>query len=87
VQQPAARTIYTPAPYRDVLLKIYAGLGVTASIAAPSAVAASESRAGIKVNDRGYGAIHFERIGANVAIERRCATCGGWAQAPCNSPH
>jgi len=69
VQQPAARTIYTPAPYRDVLLKIYAGLGVTASIAAPSAVAASESRAGIKVNDRGYGAIHFERIGANVAIE------------------
>ena len=69
VQQPAARTIYAPAPYREVLLKIYAGLAVTASIAAPSAVAASESRASIKVNDRGYGAIHFERIGPNVAIE------------------
>jgi GNAT superfamily N-acetyltransferase len=69
VQQPAARTIYAPAPYREMLLKIYAGLGVTASIAAPSAVIALESRTGIKVNDRGYGMIHFERIGPNVAIE------------------
>jgi hypothetical protein len=69
VQQPAARTIYASAPYREVLLKIYAGLGVTASIAAPSAVAASESHSGIKVNDRGYGAIHFERIGRNIDIE------------------
>jgi hypothetical protein len=69
VQQPAARTIYAPAPYREMLLKIYAGLGVTASVAAPSAVIARESRTGIKVNDRGYGMIHFERIGPNVAIE------------------
>jgi hypothetical protein len=69
VQQPAARTIYAPAPYREMLLKIYAGLGVTASVAAPSAVIARESRTGIKVNDRGYGTIHFERIGPNVAIE------------------
>jgi hypothetical protein len=69
VQQPAARTIYASAPYREVLLKIYAGLGVTASIGAPSAVAHSESHSGIKVNDRGYGAIHFERIGPNIDIE------------------
>jgi hypothetical protein len=69
VQQPAARIIYAPAPYREVLLKIYADLGVTASIAAPAAVAASESRTGIKVNDRGYGVIHFDRIGPEVAIE------------------
>src|SRR5262249_26840553 len=69
VQQPAARTIYAAAPYREILLKIYAGLGVTASVAAPSAVVARESRTGIKVNDRGYGMIHFERIGPNVTIE------------------
>ena len=29
VQQPAARTIHAPAPYRETLLKIYASLGVT----------------------------------------------------------
>src|SRR5262249_3334438 len=48
VHQPAARTIYAAAPYREILLKIYAGLGVTAAVAAPSAIVASESRTGIK---------------------------------------
>ena len=65
----AARTIHAPAPYREMLLKIYASLGVTVSVAAPAAAAAPASRTGIKVNDRGYGAIHFERIGPNAAIE------------------
>jgi hypothetical protein len=69
VQQPAARTIYAPAPYRETLLKIYASLGVTVSVAAPATAAASESRTSIKVNDRGYGVIHFERIGPGVTIE------------------
>jgi len=69
VQQPAARTIHAPAAYREILIKIYAGLGVAASVAAPSAVAARDSRTAIKVNDRGYGMIHFERIGPNAAIE------------------
>jgi len=69
VQQPAARTIHAPAPYREMLLKIYASLGVTVSVAAPAAAAAPESRTGIKVNDRGYGVISFERIGPNAAIE------------------
>jgi hypothetical protein len=69
VQQPAVRTIYAPAPYRETLLKIYASLGVTVSAAAPAAMSASESRSSIKVNDRGYGVIHFERIGPGVAIE------------------
>jgi Acetyltransferase (GNAT) family len=69
VQQPAARTIHAPAPYREVLLKIYASLGVSVSVAAPAALAAAESRTGIKVNDRGYGVIHFERIGPACAIE------------------
>ncbi len=69
VQPPAARTIHAPPPYRDMLFKIYASLGVTASVAAPSAAAAPDSHTGIKVNDRGYGAIHFERIGPEAAIE------------------
>jgi hypothetical protein len=69
VQPPAVRTIYAPAPYRDVLLKIYASLNVTVSAAASSAPAAAESCTGIKVNDRGYGVIHFERIGLNAGIE------------------
>jgi hypothetical protein len=69
VTEPAARTIHAPAPYRDMLLDIYASLGVTVSAATPSAACAPRSRTGIKVNDRGYGMIHFERIGANAAIE------------------
>jgi hypothetical protein len=69
VQQPAARTIHAPAPYREMLLKIYANLGVTVSVAAPAGAAAAESRTGIKLNDRGYGVIHFEQIGPQAAIE------------------
>ncbi len=52
-----------------MLLKIYASLGVTVSVAAPATVAAPASRTGIKVNGRGYGVIHFERIGPDSAIE------------------
>ena len=75
VQQPVTRVIYAPAEYRDILLKIYANLGVTASFASPSAGAAKESRTGIKVNDRGYGVINFEQIGPNAAIELSQALC------------
>jgi hypothetical protein len=73
VQQPAARTIHAPAPYREMLLKIYARLGVTVSMAAPAAAAPAESRTSIKVNDRGCGVIHFERIGPDSCIELRQA--------------
>jgi hypothetical protein len=69
VQPPVARTIQTPAPYRDMLLKIYESLGVTVSVAERSGAAVAESNTGIKVNDRGYGVIQFERIGPNAAIE------------------
>jgi hypothetical protein len=34
-----------------------------------SAAAAADSRTSIKVNDRGYGLISFQRIGPNAAIE------------------
>jgi hypothetical protein len=73
VQPPAERTVHAPAPYREMMLKIYASLGVTVSVAAPASAAAPESRTGIKVNDRGYGMIHFERIGPDATIELRQA--------------
>jgi hypothetical protein len=69
VERPAARSIHAPAPYREMLLRLYAGLGASVSVAAPAAVAATDSHTGIKVNDRGYGLIAFERIGPNAAIE------------------
>jgi hypothetical protein len=69
VQPPAARTIQAPAPYRDVLLKIYESLGVTVTEATASSAAVPDSRTAIRVNDRGYGVIQFERIGPNAAIE------------------
>jgi hypothetical protein len=69
VGQPAARTIQAPAPYRDMLLRLYASLGVSVSVAPPAAPPAADSRTGIKVNDRGYGVISFQRIGPNAAIE------------------
>ena len=69
VGQPAPRTIHAPAPYRDILLKLYASLGVSVSVAPPAAPPAADSRTGIKVNDRGYGLISFQRIGPNAAIE------------------
>ena len=90
VQQPAARTIHAPAPYREMLLKIYASLGVTVSVAAAAGADAPASRTSVKVNDRGYGVIHFEQIGhrkPRSSLDRRCATCGRSAPVRCNSPH
>jgi hypothetical protein len=67
VQQPGARTVHAPAPYRELLLKIYESLGVTATVAASSGVALANSRMGTKVNDRGYGVIQFDQIGIDFA--------------------
>ena len=94
VQPPAARTIQAPAPYRDVLLKIYESLGVTVTVAAASGAAVPDSRTGIKVNDRGYGVIQFERIGPNAAIEleqalrdvRALGACSVQLSAPIADP-
>ena len=68
VQPPAPRIIYAPAPYREMLLKLYASLDVAVA-PGESAAAAADSRTSIKVNDRGYGLISFQRIGPNAAIE------------------
>ncbi len=69
VRPPAPRTIHVPAPYRQILHKVYASLGVAVSEPAMAGSAAQESRTSIKVNGRGYGVIEFEQIGLNAAIE------------------
>jgi hypothetical protein len=69
VQPPAARTIQAPEPYREMLLEIYKSLDVVVAVAEASGAAVPDSRTAIKVNDRGYGVIQFERIGPNCAIE------------------
>lgn len=69
VQRAAPRVIHAPAPYREILLKLYESLGVTVSMAAPAQVAAPDSRTRIKVSDRGYGMIFFGQIGPNAPIE------------------
>lgn len=94
VQPPQARTIEAPAAYRDVLLDIYRRLGVTVSIADGSVAAASESTTGIKVNDRGYGTIRFERIGPKAGVEleralrdvRALGACSVQLAAPVGDP-
>jgi hypothetical protein len=69
VQPAAQRIIHAPEPYRGMLLKIYASLGVSASVAAPADPAMMQSETGIRVNERGYGVIHFDRIGTSAGIE------------------
>ena len=67
VQPPAPRIVYAPAPYREMLLKLYASLDVT--VAPGESAAAADSRTSIKGNDRGDGLISFRRIGPSAAIE------------------
>jgi hypothetical protein len=67
VQPPAPRTIHAPEPYQGLLLKIYESLDVTVTVGAASNVAFTDSRIGLNVNDRGYGTIHFDRIGIDFS--------------------
>jgi hypothetical protein len=93
VQPPTPRIIYAPASYCEILLKLYASLGVTVSAGA-SAADAANSLTGIKVNDRGYGLISFQRIGPNAAIElaqalrdvRALGACSVQLSAPVSDP-
>lgn len=69
VQPPGARTLHVAGPYQDVLLGIYGSLGINAAVAPRTEPAMPDSRTGLSVNDRGYGVIRFESIGANCAVE------------------
>lgn len=69
----APRSIYAPAPYRDVIVKIYERLGVAAPLADPAAPNGAESQADVKVGAEDDGEIRFGRIGANADIELKQA--------------
>ena len=69
VQPPAPRVLQSSGPYQDLLLKIYERLGVKAAIAKPDGPVIADSTTRIRVNDRGYGVIRFDRIGSNCAVE------------------
>jgi hypothetical protein len=94
VRPPAPRTIYAPEPYREILYRVYASLGVTVSTPAVAGSAARNSRTSIKVNGRGYGVIAFEQIGLNSAIElgqalrdvRALGGCSVQLSAPLDDP-
>lgn len=69
VQPPAARRLHIAGPYEPVVKNIYDTLGVTVELAGREAPTAGDSRTALKVNDRGYGVIRFERIGSNCSVE------------------
>jgi hypothetical protein len=69
LRPPGPRMIHAPAAYRDVLLKLYASLGATPTLATPTAVSTADSQTDIKLNGHGYGVISFRQIGPNAPIE------------------
>lgn len=69
VQPPAARVLHIAGPYEAVVKTIYDALGVKAELAPRAGTPAGDSRTALKVNDRGYGVIRFERIGGNCGAE------------------
>jgi hypothetical protein len=72
---PAARAICVPDAYRDTVAEIYRSLGVTVSLRDSALPEASASSTAVKVDHRGYGKIHFERIGTNSGVELAQALC------------
>ncbi len=71
--QPSERAIHAPDSYREIMLQIYARLGVKVATCARLSPAVAESKTGISIDHRAYGKIHFAQIGANVGIELRQA--------------
>ncbi|PPD45845.1 MAG: hypothetical protein CTY15_03050 [Methylocystis sp.] len=64
-----ARVIVPPPAYRDVLTEIYDRFGVAVSVVDGEAPPNAPSTTSLVVDDRGYGKIRFETIGANAAIQ------------------
>ena len=88
VQPPAPRTIYAPAPYREMLLKLYASLGVTVAAAAPR-----RGGSGLTHQHQGQRSrLRPDLVRADRpqrrhrSSPRRCATCGRSAPFPFSSP-
>lgn len=68
---PAARQVYAPMPYHDILRKIYQSLGAEVSFSASEIELTGPSRVDIKMEKSGVGDIRFIKIGVGVAIELR----------------
>ena len=66
---PAKREISVPDDYRDAVADIYKSLGVTVSRRDGASDTAATSTTTVKVDHRGYGKIHFDRIGGNSGVE------------------
>jgi hypothetical protein len=73
LKKPASPKVYPPAPYREIVLQIYESLGVTVAACEPSEPTSIESKTRIKIDQRGYGKIHFEKIGPSAGIELKQA--------------
>jgi len=68
-QAPAPRMVQPVGPYVDMIRTMYDSMGVEVAVAGETAARVQESTTRLKVNQRGYGVIRFEQIGANCAIE------------------
>lgn len=71
LRTPAARHIYAPTQYHEILRKIYQALGADLSFATPATELTGQSGVAIKMEKSGVGDIRFTKIGAGVAVELR----------------
>jgi hypothetical protein len=71
LRTPAARHIYAPTQYHEILRKIYQALGADLSFAAPATELTGQSGVAINREKSGVGDIRFTKIGVGVAVELR----------------
>src|SRR5215207_7367418 len=69
VSPPSERSIYAPAPYREILQRLYESLAVVVTEFTAGSSPAPQSSTSISVNGRGYGVIAFEQIGSQAPAE------------------
>ncbi len=73
LKQPPEQAIHAPEPYRAIILRIYESLGVEASSCAPAKPGVAQSKTKISIDQRGYGKILFEQVGASAGLELKQA--------------
>ena len=89
VQQPPARTIHAPARYREMLLNIYASLGVTVSVGCSNRSSGGGVRAPASRSTNaamGQSTSNGSVPNAPSSLVRPCATFGPLAPARCSFP-
>lgn len=73
LQKRAPSEVYLPAPYRDVILRLYRSLDNEPRIGGTSAPSSASSKTSLHIDHRGYGKISFEEIGAAADLELKQA--------------